>query len=91
MLRSSEAASELRCFRDEDFRVAIVTAGDVPDLPRDTVDPRSHGSREMAVVRAFGGLDDPAVSDGIVFGEEADGVFRHPDTLLRSGVEAPWS
>jgi hypothetical protein len=51
------------------FREAVIPARDVPDLPRHTVDPRPHGVRELALVRAFSRLDDPAVSDGIVLGK----------------------
>ena len=61
----------------------------MPDLPGDTVHPRPHGFRKLAIVRAFSGLNDPAVSDGVVFGKQADGVLRHLDTLLRRGVEEP--
>jgi len=53
------------------------------------VDPRPQGFREIAVVRAYSGSDHPAVSDRIVFGEQADGVLRHLDTLLRRGAEDP--
>jgi hypothetical protein len=51
------------------FREAVIPARDVPDLPRYIVDPRPHGVRELALVRAFSRLDDPAVSDGTVLGK----------------------
>ena len=80
---------QLRCLFNHDLCKAVIPARDVPDMPGDAVDARPQGFSELAGVGALARLYHAVVSDAVVFGKKAERVLRHPDTLLRHGVEKP--